>query len=196
MGSILIISNEPALAETLASELSEFAVSGVSFKDAAAYVHDKKFNVILIDGEFKDEASKAFADKESADIITLKRPVRLHELLYTIRDKLQTKTTSLTQEILLAPGYGFYPAERLIRAQDGLTSVTLTEKEVELLQCLIKNRETLLPRDALLKQVWGYSNDANTHTLETHIYRLRSKLKQVSDELDIISSEEGGYRIR
>ena len=190
MESLLVISNDPALAETLASELPDFSITGVPAKDAEQYVHKEAYCLVIIDG-----AADFTVDIALENIIKLTRPIRLSDAIYTITAKVKSKTASPKEEIELAPGYFFSPAERRIGSADTTTRIALTEKEIELLQCLIRKNEEVLSRDVLLKYIWGYGEDINTHTLETHIYRLRSKLRQLSDGLDIVFSEEGGYQL-
>jgi DNA-binding response OmpR family regulator len=76
------------------------------------------------------------------------------------------------------------------------TRVELTEKEVDILKCLINSGEEAVDRDELLKQVWNYSSDVTTHTLETHIYRLRQKLETDPSIPLLIISKGGSFAIR
>ncbi len=191
MESLLVISNEPALAETLASELPHLSVIGVPAKDAEHYIHKEGYCLVIIDGD-----ADCAVDITLENIIKLTRPIRLSDAVYTINTKVKSKTASSKEEIELAPGYFFFPAERQIRSDAGAISIALTEKEIELLQYLVRKDDAVLSRDVLLKYIWGYGEDINTHTLETHIYRLRGKLRQLSDTLDIVFSEEGGYRLK
>jgi DNA-binding response OmpR family regulator len=135
-------------------------------------------------------------DTGKTPAIRLSRPVVLSELLYTIRERLQGKSAASREELTLSDGFRLSPSERLLRAVDGSIQITLTEKETELLQCLLEGGGETIPRDLLLKRVWGYSDDIATHTLETHIYRLRGKLRQANESIDILSSDEGGYQLK
>jgi len=191
MQSLLIISSEPAVTETLASELTEFAVTGVRPQDAETYVHNENFCLVIIDND-----TNYSIDNTIKNTIILTRPIRLSDAIYTIRKQVKSKTAISREETEFLPGYFFSAAERHIRVANGDSSVSLTDKEVDLLQQLTKVNTSPLSRDKLLKAVWGYGDDINTHTLETHIYRLRGKLKQLNDALDIVFSEEGGYRLK
>ena len=126
----------------------------------------------------------------SEDCICLSRPVRLLNLIHAIHYKLENK--SQKPDVILTADYLLSLVTRSINYHDGKIIITLTEKECELLQA-IAERKTLLTREILLEQVWGYSKEIDTHTLETHIYRLRSKLKQVNEKLDIIFADNEGY---
>ena len=74
--------------------------------------------------------------------------------------------------------------------------IELTEKEVDILKCLINSGEEYVDREKLLKQVWNYNSDITTHTLETHIYRLRQKLEIDPSIPRLIISKGGGFAIR
>ncbi len=73
----------------------------------------------------------------------------------------------------------------------------LTEKEVALLKALADAPQGYLTRDALLEEIWGYRPDAGieTHTLETHIYRLRQKIEKDPANPKILLTDETGYRL-
>jgi len=192
MYTLLVISNEPALAETLESELSGVDIKAARPKEAQTLLQNEHLRLILADDESGDLSPLLQSAK--APVLWLKRPARLSDLLYTIREQLQGKTAA-KEEIPLANGYRLLPGDRMLCSTNGSTRIALTEKEVELLLCLLEAKGKPVPRDALLKRVWGYSDDIATHTLETHIYRLRGKLSQAGPSIDIAFSEEGGYRL-
>ena len=89
----------------------------------------------------------------------------------------------------------FFPQSKFITI-NGITKVELTEKEVDILKCLINSGRESVDRDKLLKQVWNYSSDVTTHTLETHIYRLRQKLEIDASVPRLIISTGGGFTLR
>jgi DNA-binding response OmpR family regulator len=196
MDSLLVISDDPALGETLADELTGIAVVSARAKEAAALVQKEKFRLILIDnGLGNDSEPGTLPAATKVPVIRLVRPARLSDLLYTIRGRLQSKTAPAREEVAVGTGFRLSAGERLLRSEDSAVRISLTEKEVELLLCLLEQGGKPVPREALLKRVWGYSDDIATHTLETHIYRLRGKLKQANESFDIVFSEEGGYRL-
>ena len=82
----------------------------------------------------------------------------------------------------------FFPKIRLLKSPDGPDEY-LTQKESELLDYLIQSAR-LVSRDDLLQDVFGYSNQTSTHTIETHIHTLRKKLGP-----DLLITEEAGYRL-
>jgi DNA-binding response OmpR family regulator len=73
--------------------------------------------------------------------------------------------------------------------------IELTDKEAAILLCLYHHRQHPLPRQQLLEEVWGYSDSIATHTLETHLYRLRNKLREAFGDTEIIITQQGNYRL-
>jgi Transcriptional regulatory protein, C terminal len=86
----------------------------------------------------------------------------------------------------------FRPQEKALQAADGAT-VALTDRENAIIACLARHRGSTVAREVLLRDVWRYQKDIDTHTLETHVYRLRQKLEPVGPSL--VVTEDGGYRI-
>ena len=74
-------------------------------------------------------------------------------------------------------------------------SLSLTEKEAQLLSVLACATPTALPREKLLEEVWGLAREIDTHTLETHIYRLRHKLGSLIPPACDIINESGAYKL-
>ncbi len=90
--------------------------------------------------------------------------------------------------------FTLFPSENILTHLESGDDIRLTDKERLLLRFLFEAKETGIPRKDLLKAVWGYADDAETHTLETHIYRLRQKL-EVYDAQNLIKVFEGVYKI-
>ena len=88
----------------------------------------------------------------------------------------------------------FFPKRKMIKTNDR-KKIELTEKEVDILRCLLSTDEEIVDREKLLKQVWNYNPDVTTHTLDTHIYRLRQKLEKNPSIPRLIISEGGGFKI-
>jgi len=89
--------------------------------------------------------------------------------------------------------YLFRPGAKLLTG-DGARRIRLTEKEANILKFLAAAGRTV-PRETLLHEVWGYSPAVTTHTLETHIYRLRRKIEENPGRAKILVTEDGGYRL-
>ena len=89
----------------------------------------------------------------------------------------------------------FRPSAKLLTEEEGGQKVRLTEKETSILKYLYRAGSRVVSRDTLLSEVWGYNAGVTTHTLETHIYRLRQKIERNPSEAQILVTEPGGYRL-
>jgi DNA-binding response OmpR family regulator len=90
--------------------------------------------------------------------------------------------------------YSFRPAAKLMLDEKG-SKVRLTEKETSILKFLYRAGEKPVTRDVLLHEVWGYNSGVTTHTLETHIYRLRQKIERDPSNAELLVTEAGGYKL-
>jgi len=88
----------------------------------------------------------------------------------------------------------FKPQEKML-SREGHEDIALTDREVDILAYLARHNRAPVSRDRLLKNVWRYSEGVDTHTLETHIYRLRQKIEASAEEPRILLTVEGGYRL-
>ena len=131
----------------------------------------------------ESEATSAFE--------TLARPFRISALLARLHALNNHHAPDGDGAVRIGP-YTFHPSAKLLQA-DG-RKVRLTEKETNILKFLHASAGTV-PRDILLHEVWGYSPAVATHTLETHIYRLRKKIEQDPARAQILLTEGGGYRL-
>lgn len=91
--------------------------------------------------------------------------------------------------------YSCLPLERLLIDEEGAEQARLTDKEVQLLHMLAACGPRGMSRDELLEKVWGYREGLDTHTLETHIYRLRQKIEADPAAPALLLTIEGGYRL-
>ena len=150
-------------------------------------------NIVLFMTE--PQISETFSFGESTEKhYFIERPFRIQYLnkkISTILAKI-SNSTEVTHKI--GP-FIFFPLKKIITLDDE-TKIELTEKEVGILKSLTSSGEEAVDRDTLLKQVWNYSSDVTTHTLETHIYRLRQKLEIHPSIPRLIISEGGGFKIR
>ncbi|MEP3302664.1 MAG: helix-turn-helix domain-containing protein, partial [Roseibium sp.] len=90
--------------------------------------------------------------------------------------------------------YSFRPAAKIMQDDKG-SKVRLTEKETSILKFLYRAGEKPVTRDILLHEVWGYNSGVTTHTLETHIYRLRQKIERDPSNAELLVTEAGGYKL-
>ncbi|MEO0426140.1 MAG: response regulator transcription factor [Pseudomonadota bacterium] len=114
-------------------------------------------------------------------------------LLARVRAHLRHAEGSEGATLNIGP-YQLVPLKKTLTTADG-HRVRLTGKEVEILRQLHRARGTTVERQALLVEIWGYNAKVNTHTLETHVYRLRRKLEADPAEPRLILTEKGGYRL-
>jgi len=120
------------------------------------------------------------------------KPVRVNVLMARLRAQLRQFELSDDATFLLGP-YSFRPAAKMLVA--GNRKIHLTEKETAILKYLYRVGDRPVPRDTLLDEVWGYNAGVTTHTLETHIYRLRQKIEPKAGETSVLVTEPGGYRL-
>ena len=90
--------------------------------------------------------------------------------------------------------YTFKPAMKMLIDQKD-RKIRLTEKETNILKFLYRAQDGVVARDVLLHEVWGYNAGVTTHTLETHIYRLRQKIEPDPSSARLLVTESGGYRL-
>ena len=121
----------------------------------------------------------------------LVRPFRFSSLLARLH-ALGTHHAAANDVAVRIGPYTFHPSAKLLQA--GGRKVRLIEKETNILKFLHASPGTV-PRDILLHEVWGYGPAVATHTLETHIYRLRKKIEQDPAKAQILLTEGGGYRL-
>jgi DNA-binding response OmpR family regulator len=121
------------------------------------------------------------------------KPVRTAELLARLHAVLAIFEASPEAAIALA-GYAFHPSSKLLQGKGG-TRIRLTEKEAAILLYLHRAGGRSVPRAELLGEVWGYSSAVTTHTLETHVYRLRRKIEPDPQQARLLLTDEGGYRL-
>lgn len=122
------------------------------------------------------------------------KPFRFGVLLARIRAHLRQHEQS-EDAVFTIGGYCFQPGAKLLVDQQRDIKVRLTEKETAILKFLYRAGDTVTGRDVLLNEVWGYNAGVTTHTLETHIYRLRQKIEPDPAHARILVTETGGYRL-
>lgn len=125
--------------------------------------------------------------------LSLHHPLRLGGVLRQIEQIL--RQPALYLEDMRIGDYIFKPQEKLLSHQ-GREDIFLTDREVDILVYLAKHQGRPVTRDALLWNVWQYQEGIDTHTLETHIYRLRQKLETTAEEPKILLTTDGGYRLQ
>ena len=150
-----------------------------------------KCPILMLTGHDTDADAILGLDSGANDYIT--KPFKLPVLLARIRAQLRQHEQSEDAVFQLGP-YTFKPAMKmLIDAKD--KKIRLTEKETNILKFLYRATDGVVARDVLLHEVWGYNAGVTTHTLETHIYRLRQKIEPDPSNVRLLVTESGGYRL-
>jgi len=148
-----------------------------------------KCPVLILTGHDTDSDTILGLDAGANDYIT--KPFKFPVLLARIRAQLRTHEQSEDAVFQLGP-YTFRPAQKLLVTADD-KKVRLTEKETNILKFLYRATDGVVPREVLLHEVWGYNAGVTTHTLETHIYRLRQKIEPDPANARLLITESGGY---
>jgi DNA-binding response OmpR family regulator len=130
-------------------------------------------------------------DSGANDYVT--KPFKFAVLLARIRAHLRQHEASEDAVFQIGP-YSFKPGAKLLVSDKG-SKLKLTEKETAILRYLYRAGQRVVTRDVLLQEVWGYNSNVTTHTLETHIYRLRQKIEPNPSSAQILVTEGGGYKL-
>ena len=222
---ILIVDDDEILRRTLKEQLSlheDFEI--VEAGDAAQAIvcaRDGSFDAILLDVGLPDMDGRDFcrllrknrvsspiimltaADSDADTILGLEsgandyvtKPFRLGVLLARLRAQLRQHDQSENAVFQIGP-YQFQPAAKLLIDSEGRRRVRLTDKEAAILKFLYRAGNKPVGRDTLLHEVWGYKSSVTTHTLETHVYRLRQKMETEPAHAKLLVTEPGGYRLK
>ena len=140
----------------------------------------------------KDADADMIEGLESGANDYIAKPFRFAVLMARIHAHLRSHEQSEEAVYRIGP-YTFRPSAKILIDDDG-KRVRLTEKETNILKYLYRSGETV-QRETLLHEVWGYNPAVTTHTLETHIYRLRQKIERNPGQAQILITESGGYRL-
>ena len=221
---ILLVDDDPTLRETLAEQLgfheeytvgqAENGVEAIKAIDADhfdAVVLDVglpdmdgrdlcklmrrrgvKAPIIMLTGQDSDADAILGLDAGANDYIT--KPFRFNVFMARIRAQLRTHEQSDDAVFNVGP-YAFLPAAKMLTNSETDRKIRLTEKETAILKFLYRAGGKVVSRDTLLDEVWGYNAGVNTHTLETHVYRLRQKIEPDPQQNAILVTEPGGYRL-
>ncbi len=122
------------------------------------------------------------------------KPFRTSELMARLQAQLRAFDTSEDAVFTIGP-YTFRPSAKLLLTNDKKQRIRLTTKEVAILKFLYRTGSEVVSRQVLLNEVWGYNAGVTTHTLETHIYRLRQKIENDPNNCRLLLTAPGGYRL-
>ena len=150
-----------------------------------------KSPIMMLTGHDTDSDTILGLDAGANDYVT--KPFKFPVLLARIRAQLRQHEQSEDAIFQLGP-YTFKPAQKML-VDEKDRKVRLTEKETNILKYLYRAQQSVVARDVLLHEVWGYNAGVTTHTLETHIYRLRQKIEPDPSNARLLVTENGGYRL-
>ena len=221
--SILVVDDDDDLRTTLVEQLSlheEFAVSqesnatrGINAartgivdlvlmdvglpdmdgREAVKVLRKSGFKapVIILTGQDADADTILGLEAGANDYVT--KPFRFAVLLARIRAQLRQHEQSEDATFQVGP-YVFKPSQKVLIDDKG-GKIRLTEKETAIIRYLYRADRRVVTRDVLLEEVWGYNSGVTTHTLETHVYRLRQKIEPEPSNARLIVTESGGYKL-
>ncbi|MBV9510599.1 MAG: response regulator transcription factor [Caulobacteraceae bacterium] len=147
--------------------------------------------IIMLTAASGDSDTIRGLDAGANDYVT--KPFRFAVLLARIRAQLRSHEQSEDATFRIGP-YEFRPAAKLL-VDERQHKIRLTEKETSILKYLFRAGEKPVSREELLAEVWGYNAGVTTHTLETHVYRLRQKIEPEASGVKLLLTETGGYRL-
>ena len=184
---------ELAKAHPFAAVLLDVGLPDMDGRDVCRLLRKQgvKAPVIMLTAHSGDADTILGLDSGANDYIT--KPFRLGVLLARLRAQLRQFELSDDAVFQLGP-YSFKPAAKMLVRGDN-RKIHLTEKETNILKFLYRAQDGVVPRDVLLHEVWGYNAGVTTHTLETHVYRLRQKIEPDPGSARILLTEAGGYRL-
>ena len=221
---ILLVDDDTALRESLSEQLrlhEEFStVEAENGGRALELTKGDYFDVILLDVGLPDIDGREVcrlmrrngvkspiimltAAESNADTILgldagandyVTKPFKLAVLLARLRAQLRQHEQSEDAVFTIGP-YTFRPSAKMLTHGEDKKKVRLTEKETAILKFLYRSGNSVVGRDTLLGEVWGYNAGVTTHTLETHVYRLRQKIETDPSNAEILVTEPGGYRL-
>ena len=148
--------------------------------------------IIMLTGQSSDADTVLGLESGANDYVT--KPFRFAVLLARIRAHLRSHEQSEDAVFRVGP-YEFRPAAKVLVDDHG-RKVRLTEKETSILKYLYRAGAKAVSREELLTEVWGYNAGVTTHTLETHIYRLRQKIEPEPGQARLLLTDAGGYRLQ
>ena len=152
----------------------------------------RRMPIIMLTGSDDEADVVRGLDAGANDYVA--KPFRIAELLARLRAQMRIFENSEDAVFTIGP-YTFRPSAKLLQEATRNRRIRLTEKEAAILKFLYRAGTRPVPRQVLLNEVWGYNAAVTTHTLETHIYRLRQKIEPDPANACLLVTEGGGYRL-
>jgi len=151
-----------------------------------------KSPIIMLTGQTSDADTVLGLESGANDYVS--KPFRFAVLLARIRAQLRQHEAS-DDAVFKIGDYTFRPSSKMLVNDKG-GKLRLTEKETAILRFLHRASHQVVSRETLLREVWGYNANVTTHTLETHIYRLRQKIERDPATAQLLVTESGGYKLQ
>ena len=219
---ILLVNSDRDLSDALIYQLSlndKYQIIESNEDNVFIQVNNNSFNIVIINsqpsklnghnltkklrtGGFKNPIIMLIAQSDASNVdnkLTIEanehiiKPFKYPALLKSI--ELQLRQFGKSEDTQHNIGsYVFKPNSKVLESKN--KSIRLTEKENDILRFLYQNLKTIVSREILLHEVWGYNSKVTTHTLETHIYRLRQKIEIDPASACFLITETGGYRLK
>ncbi|MGF1619116.1 MAG: response regulator transcription factor [Rhodomicrobiaceae bacterium] len=182
-----------AKADTVDLILMDVGLPDMDGREACKLLRKNGFKgpVIMLTAQDSDADTILGLEAGANDYVT--KPFKFAVLLARIRAQLRQHEQS-EDAVFTIGGYSFKPAAKMLIDEKG-GKIRLTEKETSILKFLYRAGEKVVSRDVLLHEVWGYNAGVTTHTLETHIYRLRQKIEKDPSNAELLVTETGGYKL-
>jgi DNA-binding response OmpR family regulator len=182
-----------AKAENVDLILMDVGLPDMDGREACKLLRKNGFKgpIVMLTAQASDSDTILGLESGANDYIT--KPFKFAVLLARIRAQLRQHEQSEDAVFTIGP-YSFKPAAKLLLDDNG-AKVRLTEKETSILKYLYRAGEKVVSREVLLHEVWGYNAGVTTHTLETHIYRLRQKIEKDPSSAELLVTETGGYKL-
>lgn len=152
-----------------------------------------KSPIIMLTGADTDADTILGLDAGANDYVV--KPFKLGVLLARIRAHIRQHERSDDAVFTIGP-YTFTPSAKMLVDNQSNKKIKLTDKEAAILKYLYRSGPQVVPREKLLDEVWGYNAGVTTHTLETHVYRLRQKIEPDPANAQLLITDSGGYRLQ
>lgn len=171
----------------------DIELSDLDGRKAIKKLRSQEFRAPIIMITNHDTDCDTLLDLESGANDYIVKPFRFAVLLARIRAQLRQYEQN-DDSIFYISCYSFKPGQKLLIDQHN-NKTHLTEKEAAILKYLYHTNNQIVSRETLLEQIWGYNANIVTHTLETHIYRLRQKIEKDPSNAQILITDQNGYRL-
>ena len=219
LGKILIASNDSnfraSMVNNLLDQFKAHAIEVLSTEAIFRKIEKEKIILLLLDSSIISKEISNFFNKfskiekkcfvflfytsEEKELIKenypisqkFLKPIKIEQVFAFIRKYLIDEKKD--EKKIILNDFHLLIHERAILNSENEVKVYLTEKETQMLAYLGRNKNKKINRKELLSDVWNYGDDITTHTLETHIYRLRKKLSSFDSKIKIIVTEDGCY---